>query len=287
MDDLRHRYVDLGDVALHVAEAGPPDGRLIILLHGFPEFWYGWRGQIPALSEAGLRVWAPDQRGYNLSDKPRGVGAYRLERLAADVLGLIKAAGQERAAVVGHDWGAAVAWAVALLYPDQVERLGILNVPHPQVMLQTVRHDLRQLLRSWYILFFQIPRLPEALLRAGNWRAAAAALQRSSRPGTFSDRDLDAYRQAWSQPGAFDCMLNWYRAAVRYGSGLPPNGLVRVPTLMLWGVDDVALSRDMAQQSIDLCENGRLVLFEGETHWLQHEEPDRVNRLLVDFLSQG
>lgn len=283
---LEHTTIRTSRIALHAVEAGPEDGPLVVLLHGFPEFWYGWRGQIGALAGAGYRVLAPDQQGYGRSDKPRGVGAYRLDLLAADVVGLIAARGRDRAAIVGHDWGAAVAWWLALRHPSWIDRLAILNVPHPAVMVEHLRRSPAQLARSWYIFFFQLPRLPEATLRAGDWAGAARALTGTGRPGAFTDVDLDLYREAWSQPGAIGAMLGWYRAAVRHPPRLPRDPRVAVPTLMLWGARDVALSRAMARPSIDLCNRGRLVMFEEATHWVQHEEAERVNGLLIDFLRQ-
>ncbi len=276
--------VETNGITLHVAQAGPIAGPLVILLHGFPEFWYSWRHQIGYFAEAGYRVWAPDQRGYNTSDKPQGVSAYNLDLLAKDVIGLIDAAGVERAYLVGHDWGAAVARWVASKYPERLERLVILNVPHPSVMWRMIWRNPAQMLRSWYVAFVQIPRLPEALARVNNWQALVRALRSSSRPGTFSDDDLESYRQAWSQPGAFTAMLNWYRAILRQPPKPSRNSRIAVPTLMIWGVHDVALERELAQPSIDLCERGQLVFFEDATHWVQHEEPARVNQLIGEFL---
>ena len=271
-------------INLHVVMAGPSDGPLVLLLHGFPEFWYGWRRQIPALAAAGYHVWAPDQRGYNRSDKPAGVAAYGIETLAKDVVGLIEASGREQVYLVGHDWGAAVAWWVAGRYPERVKKLAILNVPHPAVMQRTVREDAEQRKKSWYIFFFQLPWLPEKSLSDNGYTNAIRALKGSSRRGTFGDDDIAAYRQAWSQPGALTGMLNWYRAVARnQGTGVSL-GRIRVPTLMIWGANDIALSRSMAQPSIDLCDNGRLVFLEEASHWVQHEEPETVNRLLLEFL---
>jgi pimeloyl-ACP methyl ester carboxylesterase len=169
LDDtaLRHGYADLAEARLHYVEAG--DGPLVVLLHGYPEFWYGWRQQIPALAAAGFRVVAPDARGYNLSSKPPGVSAYAPRRLAADIRDLIAERGASRAFLAGHDWGAAVAWVAAMVHPEVVERLAILNVPHPRRMLEALRRPGRQMGRSWYIFFFQLPWLPERAVRAGNW----------------------------------------------------------------------------------------------------------------------
>jgi pimeloyl-ACP methyl ester carboxylesterase len=280
------RFVETNGLRLHVVEAGPLDGPLVLLLHGFPEFWYGWRRQIAPLVEAGYRVVVPDQRGYNLSDKPRPVSAYRLDLLAADVEGLIDAAGRERAHLVGHDWGAAVAWWLALRRPERVASLAVLNVPHPVVMRRHLLRNPRQRRRSWYIFFFQLPWLPEWYLRRRNWRNATRAL-RSARPGSFSDADLARYRQAWSRPGAMRAMVSWYRAAPRGAAQRVADVRVRVPTLILWGVHDVALGRELAPASRALCDAAELVFFEDATHWLQHDEAEAVSSRLCAFLAGG
>jgi pimeloyl-ACP methyl ester carboxylesterase len=280
-------FVNINGIRLHVVQAGPTDGSLVILLHGFPEFWYAWHKQIPALAKAGYRVWAPDQRGYNLSDKPKGLDAYTLDQLAADVIGLIDASGRAKVFLVGHDWGAGVTWWTALKYPQRLEKIVVLNVPHPAVMNRRLRTNFTQLCKSWYIFFFQIPWLPEALVRANHWRGGLQALRASGRPDTFSDADLERYREAWSQPGAYMAMLNWYRALVQRRPDLQlPSVRITVPTLLIWGMHDVALSQEMAPSSIDLCDNGRLVLIEEATHWVQHDEPAQVNQLLLEFLGQ-
>jgi pimeloyl-ACP methyl ester carboxylesterase len=282
---LEEHYIPTNGITLHVMAAGPADGPLVILLHGFPEFWYGWRRQIPALAAAGYRVLVPDQRGYNRSDKPRGLSAYRTNVLAADIVGLLDTTGRAQAAIIGHDWGAMVAWVLALEHPERVARLAILNVPHPAVMEDNLRHNMRQRMRSVYAAFFQLPGLPEGLLRAGNWRVLAEGMRRSARPGSFSVADLRRYRAAWARPGAITAMLNWYRAALRRPPHRPADPRVRVPTLMIWGAGDQALGREMAPQSIALCDDGRLHVIEDASHWVQHDAADRVNALLLDFLA--
>jgi len=279
------RFIETNGVRLHTILAGPKDGRLVVLLHGFPEFWYGWRRQIDALTAAGYRVAVPDQRGYNTSDKPPGVVAYGIDTLAADAVGSFDALGRERGVLVGHDWGAAVTWWAALRYPERIERMAILNVPHPIVMRAQMKKNLRQLMRSWYMFFFQLPKLPEAMFRSGKFSRTAASLKNSSRPGTFTDEDLAKYRAAWGEPGAVTGMINWYRALMRVQPGRLASVRVRVPTLMIWGAKDRFLGRELAQPSIDLCDQGRLEFIEEATHWVQHEEPERVNRLLLEFLA--
>lgn len=281
---IEHTTLRANGIDLHVAQAGPADGPPLILLHGFPEYWGGWAKQIPALAAVGYRVWAPDQRGYNLSSKPAGVRAYDIDQLARDVLGLMDATGQEKVRLVGHDWGAAVAWWVAGHYPQRLSQLAILNVPHLAVMFGTVWRSWAQMRRSWYIFAFQIPRLPEASLRRNGWTNAIRALKGSARRGTFSPEQIEQYRAAWSQPGAITGMINWYRAAGRTQGKLRSLGRIRVPTLMIWGARDIALGREMAQPSIDQCDAGRLVFIEEAGHFVQHEEPARVNELLVEFL---
>jgi pimeloyl-ACP methyl ester carboxylesterase len=281
--DIPFRLIRTNGVTLNVAQAGPDDGRLVILLHGFPEFWYGWRHQIPYLAAQGLRVWAPDQRGYNLSDKPRGVMAYARDELAHDVIGLIQAAGVDRARIVGHDWGALVAWWLANKFPERVEKLAILNVPHHHVAMRALRQNPAQVARSWYAFAFQMPGVPEMMLRANNFALGISALKSTSRKGAFTDADLEHYREAWSKPGALTAMIHWYRAAARTASQVD-DPRIHPSTLMIWGAKDTFLSREMAQPSIDLCDDGRLVMIENATHWVQHEEAERVNALLGEFL---
>src|SRR5688572_6545121 len=271
-------YIETNGIRLHVVTAGPKDGKPVILLHGFPEFWYGWRHQIPALAAAGLRVIVPDQRGYNLSDIPKGIKPYALSELVRDVTGLLDHFGLEKACLAGHDWGAGVAWQVALTFPECIERLAILNVPHPAVMFNFLRKSPEQLLKSWYIAFFQIPGLPERLLAQNNFERMTRALLKSGREATFSPEDIRAYKQAWANPGGLSGMLNWYRAAARYAPAIPDDVRIHLPALILWGKHDVALSHEMAQSSIELCDNGKLILFEHATHWVQHDEAESVNR---------
>jgi pimeloyl-ACP methyl ester carboxylesterase len=282
--EIRHRTLAANGVRLHAVEAGPEDGPLLILLHGFPELWYSWRHQIGPLAAAGYRVLVPDQRGYNLSGKPRRVSSYNLDRLARDVVALIDRAGVERARVVGHDWGGAVAWWLGIKHSHRLERLALLNIPHPLVMEHTLWRSSVQRKKSHYIFFFQLPWLPERIFSRHAFAYPEKALRSSSRPGTFSDEDVARYKEAWSQPGAVRSMIHWYRAALRAQPRRPESPRVRVPTLMIWGTQDRFLGQEMAQPSLDLCDHGRLELIPAATHWVQHEEPERVNRLLVDFL---
>lgn len=280
---LVHGEVHVAGVRVHLVQAGPDEGPLLILLHGFPESWFGWRRQFAGLSAAGFRVAAPTGRGYDLSDKPAGIGAYAIEHLTADVLGVIDELGRSAAYVVGHDWGGVVAWRLAALHPERVERLVIINAPHPKVFRRVLLTSARQFVRSTYVLFFQLPYLSETVLRSRDFRPLTRALQRTSRPGTFSEDDLAAYRQAWSRPGALTGMLNWYRAAARWPRRHASVPRVRVPTLLLWGARDAALGFELARPSIEQCDDGRLEVFDDATHWVHHEESAAVNRAIVSF----
>jgi pimeloyl-ACP methyl ester carboxylesterase len=271
-------------LAFYALAAGPADGPLVLLLHGFPETSSGWSRHLAPLAAAGFRVVAPDQRGIGQSSKPEGIAAYRIDHLAADILAIVRALGRERAQVVGHDWGGAVAWYLAEHHADVVERVAILDAPHGAVFQQYLRRHPSQLARSWYMLFFQLPGLPERLLRAGNFRRLAEALVATSRPGAFTPEDLAIYRAAWARPGALTAMLNWYRA-LRLGAQLPRgSGRIAIPVRLLWGDRDEALEPGLADASIERCDDGKVVHFPAATHWLAREEPERVTSILLDFL---
>jgi pimeloyl-ACP methyl ester carboxylesterase len=283
---MRDGYADLGEVRLHYVEAG--EGPLVVLLHGFPEFWYGWRHQIDGLAGAGFRVVAPDMRGYNLSSKPAGVTAYDVDRLAADVRDLIRERGAERACVAGHDWGGPPAWSAAMNHPEAVERLAILNSPHPRRFLTALRRP-DQLARSWYMGAFQLPWLPERLVRADRWRALRYGFEHDARPGAFTPADVDRYVEAWSQPGAITAMINFYRALPRQS---PARAMARIrpvhaPTRVIWGERDRYLSPALAEPPREDVPNlERVIRLPEATHWVQHDEPERVTELLAEFFGR-
>jgi pimeloyl-ACP methyl ester carboxylesterase len=281
----RHVWIEHGGVRLHALEDGPPGGPLVLLLHGFPEFSGAWRHQAPALARAGFHVVALDQRGYALSDKPSNASAYSIDTLAADVLAAADAYGAARCHVAGHDWGGAVAWWLAIQTPERIARAAILNAPHPAAFARLIRRSPRQVLRSAYMLVFQVPWLPEWLASRNGMQAAVDALRGSSRPGTFDDAAIEAYRDAWRQPGAWTGMINWYRAAFRRPPLVRGSTRTGVPVLLLWGDQDRFLDSRLASESVAYCADGRLVRLPRATHWLQHEAPDIVNRELLTFFS--
>jgi pimeloyl-ACP methyl ester carboxylesterase len=265
-------------------QAGPQSGVPVLLLHGFPEFWYGWRKQIPALVKEGCRVIVPDQRGYNLSDKPKGVKNYELFTLVEDIIGLIDALGYEKVNLVGHDWGGVVSWMLAYKYPERLHKLCILNAPHPAAMLKTLFRSLDQIRRSWYVLLFQLPWIPEAGMRRNDWRGAELALRGSGKIHTFTNEDIEKYKEAWAQPNAMTSMLNWYRAIVHKKSWISEDMRIKIPTLMMWGMKDFALSSRMARPSMDYVDEGNLIIFPEATHWVHLDASDEVNHYLVDFI---
>ena len=281
------RRVATNGIELSVAEAGPDDGPLAILLHGFPETWYGWRHQIEPLAAAGYRVLIPDQRGYGQSDKPRGVSSYGLDHLVADVVGLVAASGRERASIVGHDWGGIVAWGAVERFPERFDAAVMINAPHPAVMQRALKGDWRQVGRSWYAFAFQVPGLPELLLKRRNYRALERALTATSRPGAFEHADLELARAAWAQPGALRAMIHWYRAAARSRQLPLPDPPLAVPIQIIWGVDDRALGPGLARSSFAQCQNATLDWIDGATHWVVHEQPDRVNQIILRFLRRA
>jgi len=286
MASIPLRFFDLRTNGIHLrtAEAGPADGPLVFLLHGFPEGWLAWRHQMRAFAQAGYRVLAPDLRGYGHSDKPPHVDHYRLDVLAEDILQAGDSFGRGAFRIVGHDWGASVGWWLATRHPRAVERFVALNAPHPSVWHNAMTHDARQRRKSWYVRFFGLPWLPERLLAVRNFRAMSDGFK-DARPGAFSGRDLAIYRQAWSQPGALRGMLNWYRALLRWPPPPPATLRVAPPTLLIWGTSDRYAARELAEASLGLCERGRIAWVEGASHWVQHDAPDHVNRLCLEFLA--
>ncbi|HEY0778619.1 MAG TPA: alpha/beta hydrolase [Gemmatirosa sp.] len=279
-----------GGVRLHYVARGAGSG--VLLLHGFPDFWYGWRNQLAAIADAGFRAVAIDLRGYNLSQRPVRVDAYALDRLAGDVVALAAALGGGRVHVVGHDWGGAIAWRVAMRHPDAVDRLAILNAPHPQRFGELLRTP-AQALRSWYVGAVQVPLVPELLLGARR-RALLHATWTAMhhRPGAFTDVDHARYDAAFASPGALRAALAYYRAAARHARATldrdgPPGGdVVRAPTLVVWGENDPALVSGNADGLERWVPDLRVRRVPGAGHFVQADAPDVVNASLTAFLGE-
>jgi pimeloyl-ACP methyl ester carboxylesterase len=281
---IEFRFVQVNDVTLHCAIAGPLDGPFVILLHGFPEFWFGWRDYILPLAERGFRVVAPDQRGYNLSSKPESADAYRLDLAAADIFALASAFGRDRFHVVGHDWGAAVVWTMAGLDPKRLTSATMIQAPHPAVWLRAIREDPEQRQKSRYVQILRLPWLSEMGLKLGNFAGLARGFRSSSRPEAFGPEILDRYREAWSQPGALTGMLNWYRALFVDEPATPQPKSLKPPALVLWGDRDDFGVPKLADDSSALCANVRVRHLPQASHWIIHDAPDVVRDALLDHL---
>jgi pimeloyl-ACP methyl ester carboxylesterase len=300
-----HRMVETNGVRLHCVTAG--DGPLVVLLHGFPECWYSWRHQIAALAPH-FCVVAPDLRGYGDSERPPGVASYRLPLLVADVRGLLDAFGARDAVIVGHDWGGAVAWTFAMEHPAFTSRLVVMNCPHPTIFARHLAANPRQLLRSWYMFFFQIPWLPEQVVRLGDYAAIERAFRgMARRKDAFTDEDIHILKEALAKPGALTAAINYYRAAFRSedAAALLPGPLrwlserlgrpvreptpaprIAAPTLLIWAEDDVALGKELTDGMEPLFSGPFTLRYVPQcSHWVQQEQPEVVNRYLLEFLA--
>jgi pimeloyl-ACP methyl ester carboxylesterase len=281
--DLASHTVDSGGVRLHCVTSGPPAGPMVLLLHGFPARWSTWRHAMGALAGAGFFAVAPDLRGYGESDKPPGVQAYAVTRIVEDVAAIIQAFGRRSACVAGHDFGGGVAWATAMLRPDLVLRLATLNSVHP-VGFQRQMRKWSQLKKSWYVLFFLLPWAPEWYLSRNDFGFVRSSLADDGlSPETIADI-LEGIRP----PGATHAAVNWYRASFR--GGLAKHQLtakVEVPTLVIWGDRDRYLDPELAVPPQELVTRARIEHVPGASHWVQHDAPDRVGKLLIEHFYGG
>ena len=283
---ILHDYAQIGGVKLHYATAGEGD-RLVILLHGFPEFWYSWRHQITGLSED-YKVVAPDMRGYNLSDKPEKISDYEMDKLVDDITGLIRHFGYKTAAVIGHDWGASVAWALAQKHPEFLWKLGALQVPPIPVWKKN--QTLKQLLKSWYMFAFQIPVLPEMIFRINDYAVLEKALKKSTaEKNIFTEADIAEYKKAWKEPGALTAMLNYYRANIfrRFFTNTADTAKIKVPTVFIYGEQDQVIMPESVRgigEMIDAPFEEFHIPTSG--HWVQQEAAAAVTEILREFLAE-
>jgi pimeloyl-ACP methyl ester carboxylesterase len=280
--NLQHSFLDPNGIRLHYVTQG--QGPLMLFLHGFPEFWYSWRHQLAEFSRDYTCV-ALDLRGYNDSDKPEGIEAYRMEALVADIEGAIRRLGYNRCILVGHDWGGAIAWYFAYTHGAMLESLIVMNLPHPAKFSAGLSNP-QQLLKSWYIGAFQIPWLPETLLEAGDyWLIEQLFRGTAVRKGAFTDADIQEYKAAAAKPGALTAMLNYYRNLVNHPFWERSWPILEVPTLMVWGEDDTALGKELTYGTEDYVRDFHLRYVPNCGHWVQQEQPLQVNTHMRDFLS--
>jgi epoxide hydrolase 4 len=277
----KHEYITSNGVRLHYVTQG--EGPLMLMLHGFPEFWYSWRHQIPEFAQY-FKVVALDLRGYNDSDKPEDKSAYVMDEFVKDIRGVIQGLGYEKCILVGHDWGGAIAWNFAYTYSEMLERLIILNLPHPAKFSQGLL-SIQQLLRSSYIFFFQLPWLPELMIKNSNYAAVAKAFKGMAvDKNAFSQADLDAYKNAAAKTGALTAMLNYYRNIFRQRILKTNWGILTVPTLMIWGEKDTALGKELTYGTEAYVQDFQIKYIANCSHWVQQEKPDLVNQYIREFL---
>ena len=285
MVEITTRRLEANRLSFTIDEAGEGDA-VALLLHGFPESRFSWRHQLPALAQAGWRAVAPDLRGYGDSDKPRGREAYRLEHLTADVGALFDALGARRRLLIGHDWGAMVAWTSAIRRVRPLDGLVILNVPHPAVFRRVIARSWAQKRRSWYMAAFQLPVLPELAMTAGRgWLTGRAIAGMAVDKAAFPPQVLDVYRDNAVRPGAMTAMINYYRAnAVRPGPE-PDWGVINTPTLTIWGEEDKALGLELTEGYDAYVSDFTVERLPGVSHWVQQEAPDAVNARLTAWMA--
>ena len=275
---LENRQVMVGEISLNVIFAGPKDGKPVVLLHGYPEFWYAWRGPMAELAKAGFRVIVPDQRGYNDSDKPTRSKSYRLDILAGDIAGLITALGYDKAYLSGHDFGGLVAWWTLILHPEKITKFVVFNKPHPQAIRND---DGKEKEISWYRTFLRVPWIPGYVGRLANWFLLVKNLQATSLPGTFPKEHMQQFQSAWDNNGAINSMGAWYRANANFEMTVDNN--ISTPGLFVLAPDDAFSSKSMALKSMQYIENGRLLELTEGTHWLIQEKPKLVGNILIEF----
>jgi pimeloyl-ACP methyl ester carboxylesterase len=281
------RHISANGFDFAVDEAGEGE-RLALCLHGFPESRFSWRYQLPLLAELGYRAWAPDLRGYGETEpKPRAVSAYLIDRLMEDVAALIDASGAASVTLIGHDWGAGLAWTFAANKVRPLERLVIMNVPHPAVMASHLRRSWAQLRKSWYMFFFQLPGLPEWFTMAGDARAVRQAFHGMAvDKANFTAEVLDRYARDAQRPGAMTGMINWYRAALRLRGKLAgPWPVIETPTLVVWGEADSALGVELLGGTEAYVRDLTIERLPGVSHWVQQEAPEKVNAILRAWLT--
>jgi len=282
---MESSYLEMSKGKIHYVSAGDAANDTIVFLHGFPEFWYSWRKQLDHFSEQ-YHVIAPDMRGYNKSYKPKQIKDYKIEAIAADIIELINHAGKNKVIIVGHDWGAAIVLHLLLMYQNRFSKGVILNVPHPLVFRHNLFTNIKQFSKSWYIFFFQIPFLPAWVLSLNNFNRTAKMLENTSLEGSFTENELEKYKLAWANGNAMQYMIMWYKAAIRNPSqaNLYKQKKVSTPLKIIWGKEDVALVSEMAKESLDYCTQGELTYIEEATHWVHQDCPEKVNRLIEEFL---
>lgn len=290
MAELQHEFATANGIRIHYVTTGI--GPLVVLLHGFPQFWFAWRYQIPELAKQ-FKVVAPDLRGYGDTDKPLKVSDYRTSILAEDIACLIKAIGYEKAHIVGHDWGGGIAWMMALKHPQVIDRLVVINCPHPKIFFRALRSNPNQIKRSWYIFMLQLPYIPELIFRLSPKTFLKHVFKGNSiRREAFSNEDIEKYAKELMKPDALTSAINYYRAAFRNISSSreveSSEKRIETPTLLIWGEDDFALGQELTLGMEPLFKNSfRIHYIPHCGHWVNEEQPELVNQVLMEYLAEG
>lgn len=280
-----HGFLQLKEVKLHYVANGDEYKPLMLLLHGFPECWYSWRHQLKEFRKS-YRVVAIDQRGYSLSDKPKGRRHYTKEKLSSDVAEVIEALGYNECVLVGHDWGAIIAWVTAERFPEKVSNLIIMNCPHPVVFQEHLFTNFSQVRKSWYIFYFQIPYLPEYVLAKNDFEALSNMFTSKAgvRKENMDPEDIEIYKYVFAQKGALTGAINYYRASVYEKPLQPPKDSLKMPVLIIWGSKDIYLEKEMADACGKFVSNLSVKYVDNATHFVQLDQPDVVNNLMWQFL---
>jgi epoxide hydrolase 4 len=279
-DPITHENVEINGITLNVAIAGPKSGEPVILLHGYPDAHFGWRDQIVALASRGFRVIAPDQRGYNLSEKPKGVENYMQEVLVSDIIALADNYGFETFNLAGHDFGGIVSWNLADTHAVRLKKMVIFNSPHPAVNQKFQEENEKQKKKSWYAYFFKLPLIPELVMKAGNWKFGERAMEES-----YTENEINEYKRAWSQKGANRATINWYRGLFKQDLDRRFD-IIDVPTLIVWGKADPHIMWEQAEPSAAMTSEGRVVYIENATHWVMRDASEQTSQILIDFFTE-
>ena len=296
-DTLQHEFVNVNGIRMHYVTMGDggsgSDFSLIVFLHGFPEFWYSWRHQIPYFAKH-FKVVAPDLRGYGETEKPPEISEYRIDKLVRDVIELIHSLGKEKAIIVGHDWGAIIGWSIAMIAPSVVEKLIIMNAPHPALYQKNAFKNLIQMQKSWYVFFFLLQKVPEKVLNGNNFALLKLMFESSiKRKDKFTQSNIENYISSWRKEGGAGITggINYYRANLNaefwenLGESIPfPK--IRTPTLLIWGEDDIFFEKELTENTKEFIEAPfSLKLISDCGHWVQQEAPDEVNQIIHEFLN--
>ena len=284
----QHKFVNVNGIRMHYATAG--NGPLIVFLHGFPEFWYSWRYQLQFFAKH-FEVVAPDLRGYGDTEKPQEISEYKIDKLVKDIVELIHSLGKERAIIVGHDWGGIVGWSIAMIAPNVVEKLIIMNAPHPALYQINAFRNLAQMQKSWYIFFFLLQRAPEKILSANDFEFLKHMFELSiRRKDRFTQSDIKHYASSWSKEGGVSGGINYYRAnlGADFWESIVqsiPFPKIKTPTLLIWGEDDLFLGKELTQNIEAFIEAPFSLKFISECgHWVQQEAPTEVNQIMNEFI---